>query len=76
MNTVMVTEPALCLHKQEEKATEVGTAEHKEENYLKEVHYQGDMKTYTGTLSAFHATVMENLAINAQINNQKQLILK
>ena len=75
VNAEVVVESALYLHKKEEQAIEVGTDQKQESTYLREIQYQRDINSYSGTLSDLYATGMDTLPTNAQINNQNQSIL-
>ena len=75
MYSDVAVEPVLCLHKQEEEATEVDVAQHQESTHHREIQYQGNMESYTYALSVMHATVMDILPMNSQINSPNQLIL-
>ena len=69
MNTDVVVKSELFVHKQEEEAIKMGTAQHQEATYLGGIQFQGEMDSYTETLIALHVTVMYILPINSQINN-------
>ena len=59
----------------EEAAAEVNTAQHQGATHLRKIQCYVNMDSYTVTLMGMHATVTEIFQINAQINNQKQLLL-
>ena len=59
MNVDVVVNPALCLHKQEEYATEVNATQHQGGTHPMDIQLQVNMNIYTGTLIVMHATVME-----------------
>ena len=61
---------------EEEEANKVNIDQQQEATHLSEIQWQVEMYSYTGTLHAFHATVMDTFPINSQINNQNQLILQ
>ena len=58
MNADVVVEPALCLYKQEEEATEVDTYQHQEATNIREIQFQVTMDNYRGTLNVMHTTIM------------------
>ena len=70
----MVVEPVLCLLKQE--ATKVNANIHQGATSIREIQCQGNMDSYTYTLSVMNTIVMDTLPINAQIKKRKQLILQ
>ena len=74
MSVDLVVEPVLCLLKKE--ATGANENLHQGATSLRDIQYQGNMDSYTGTISIMHAIVMDILPINDQINNQKHQILQ
>ena len=67
MSVDLVVEPVLCLLKKE--ATGANKNLHQGATSLRDIQYQGNMDSYTGTLSAFYATIMDNFQINAHVNS-------
>ena len=72
MNEVVIAEEVSCLHKHEKEATKVGTAQEHEATYLVEIQCQRDIESYTCTISAYHAIVMNNFLSTSHENKQKK----
>ena len=67
MNVYVLVEPAICLHRKYEEVTKVNVAKYQWETHLRDIQFQLNMDSYTGTLIVMYATVMDIFPINDQI---------
>ena len=67
MNVYVLVEPVICLHRKYEEVTKVNVAKYQWETHLRDIQFQLNMDSYTGTMIVMYAIVMDIFPINDQI---------